>query len=47
VHDAGHRLRRWLTPGIGIKRWLLVMFAGLGRLALGTAHVIRQTTRAL
>ena len=22
-------LRRWLTPGIGIKRWLLVLFAGL------------------
>ena len=22
-------LRRWLTPGIGVKRWLLVVFAGL------------------
>jgi uncharacterized cofD-like protein len=38
-------LRRWLTPGIGIKRWLLVIFAGLLVLALGVAHVIRQMTR--
>jgi uncharacterized cofD-like protein len=35
-------LRRWLTPGIGVKRWLLVMFAGLLVLALGVAHFIRQ-----
>ena len=40
-------LRRWLTPGIGIKRWLLVIFAGLLLLALGVAHVIRQVTRDL
>jgi uncharacterized cofD-like protein len=40
-------LRRWLTPGIGIKRWLLVIFAGLLLLALGVAHVIRQMTRDL
>ena len=47
MRDAGHALRRWLTPGIGVKRWLVVMFAGLVLLALGTAHVIRQTTRDL
>src|SRR5882672_8598186 len=40
-------LRRWLTPGIGIKRWILVLFAGLLLLALGVAHVIRQATRDL
>ena len=40
-------LRRWLTPGIGIKRWLLVVFAGLLLLALAGAHVIRQATRDL
>ena len=40
-------LRRWLTPGIGVKRWLLVIFAGLLVLALGVAHVIRQVTRDL
>jgi uncharacterized cofD-like protein len=40
-------LRRWLTPGIGIKRWLLVTFVGLLLLALAVAHVIRQVTRDL
>ena len=32
-------LRRWLTPGIGIKRWLLVVFVGLLLLAVAVAHV--------
>jgi len=40
-------LRRWLTPGIGVKRWLLLTFAGLLLLALGVAHLIRQATRDL
>jgi uncharacterized cofD-like protein len=44
---GGHNLRRWLTPGIGVKRWLLVVFAGLLLLALGVAHLIRQATRDL
>ena len=35
-------LRRWLTPGIGVKRWLLVVFAGELGLALAGAFVIRQ-----
>jgi uncharacterized cofD-like protein len=35
-------VRRWLTPGIGIKRWLLVVFLGLLLLALAVAHTIRQ-----
>ena len=38
-------LRRWLTPGIGVKRWLVVVFAGLFFVALGVAHLIRQVTR--
>jgi uncharacterized cofD-like protein len=42
---AATNLRRWLTPGIGVKRWLLVAFAGLLLLSLGAAHVIRQATR--
>ena len=37
-------LRRWLTVGIGVKRWLLVAFLGLLVLALGVAHVLRQVT---
>ena len=35
-------LRRWLTPGIGVKRWILVAFLGLLILAVGLAHVLRQ-----
>ncbi|MBA2382278.1 MAG: YvcK family protein, partial [Chloroflexi bacterium] len=44
---AAANLRRWLTPGIGVKRWLLLTFVGLLLLALGVAHVIRQATRDL
>ena len=40
-------LRRWLTVGIGVKRWLLVAFAGLLLLALGVAHLLRQVTQDL
>lgn len=40
-------LRRWLAPGIGIKRWLLVVFVGLLLLALAFAHFLRQVTRDL
>jgi uncharacterized cofD-like protein len=40
-------LRRWLTIGIGVKRWLLVSFGGLLLLALGVAHAIRQATADL
>ena len=36
------RFRRWLQPGIGVKRWLLVAFAGLVMLAIGAAHLVRQ-----
>lgn len=41
------RFRRWLSPGIGVKRWLLVVFLGLSLLALGVAHMLRQMTRDL
>jgi uncharacterized cofD-like protein len=40
-------LRRWLTPGIGIKRWLVVVFAGLLLLAVAFAHFLRQVSRDL
>ena len=36
--------RRWLQPGMGVKRWLGLVFLGLLLLALGAAHVIRQIT---
>jgi hypothetical protein len=41
------RLRRWLQPGIGVKRWLLLIFAGMLVLALGVAHVLRQLSVGL
>jgi uncharacterized cofD-like protein len=40
-------LRRWLVPGIGIKRWLVLVFIGLLLLALGVAHFLRQATANL
>ncbi|HEY6013119.1 MAG TPA: gluconeogenesis factor YvcK family protein [Candidatus Limnocylindrales bacterium] len=40
-------LRRWLAPGIGIKRWLLVLFTGLLLLSLAFAHFLRQVTHDL
>jgi uncharacterized cofD-like protein len=39
------RLRRWLRPGTGIKRWLLVMFLGLTILATAGALAIRIVFR--
>ncbi|MEZ0241283.1 MAG: uridine diphosphate-N-acetylglucosamine-binding protein YvcK, partial [Chloroflexota bacterium] len=41
------RFRRWLVPGIGIKRWLGLVFAGLLLLALAGAQFLRQVTRDL
>jgi uncharacterized cofD-like protein len=41
---VGHRLsrlQRWLRPGTGLKRWLLVMFIGLTILATAGALFIR------
>jgi uncharacterized cofD-like protein len=35
-------VRRWLTPGIGVKRWLLLVFAGELGVALAGAFVFRQ-----
>jgi uncharacterized cofD-like protein len=40
-------LRRWLRPGIGIKRWLAVVLLGELMLALALAVVIRQLYRDL
>ncbi len=40
-----HRLRRWLRPGVGVKRWLLVMLVGLTILATAGAMLIRALFR--
>ena len=47
AHGAAGQLRRWLTPGIGVKRWVVLVFAGLLLLALGVAHIVRQASRDL
>ncbi len=39
------RLRRWLRPGVGVKRWLLVMLLGLTILATAGALIIRLAFR--
>ena len=38
-------LRRWLRPGVGVKRWLLLVFAGELGLALAGALWLRQVYR--
>src|SRR4249919_3909154 len=42
---TAHEIRRWLTPGIGVKRWLVVVFLGELGLAFGLAFVLRQVYR--
>lgn len=34
------RLRKWLTPGIGIKRWLVVMLGGILLVSVGVADTL-------
>ena len=43
--DRRAQVRRWLRPGIGIKRWLVVIFAGELLLALAGALVLRSLFR--
>ena len=45
VETRAARLRRWLKPGSGIKRWLLVMLLGLTILATAGALLIRVAFR--
>jgi uncharacterized cofD-like protein len=41
----GPRLPRWLYPGMHLKRWLLLLFAGIAILGLGAAIFIRDLYR--
>jgi uncharacterized cofD-like protein len=45
VRGTATRLRRWLRPGVGVKRWLLLVFAGELGLALAGALWLRQVYR--
>jgi uncharacterized cofD-like protein len=38
-------MRRWLRPGVGVKRWLLLVFVGEAGLALAGALWLRQVYR--
>lgn len=40
--ERGPRIRRWLQPGIGIKRWLFVALLGQLLVALGVTVVVRS-----
>ena len=42
---SGSTLRRWLVPGIGVKRWLVIVFIGELCLALAGALLLRQFYR--
>jgi len=42
---SGAVVRRWLQPGIGFKRWLVVVFVGELLLALAGALLLRQVYR--
>ncbi|HEX7490901.1 MAG TPA: gluconeogenesis factor YvcK family protein [Candidatus Limnocylindrales bacterium] len=44
-HVSGSVLRRWIAPGIGLKRWLLVVFVGELMLAIAGALLLRQVYR--
>ena len=46
LHISRSVVRRWLEPGIGLKRWLLVVFVGELLLALAGALLLRQVYRA-
>jgi len=45
VTDRRSQLLRWLRPGIGIKRWLVVVFVGELLLALALATLLRALFR--
>jgi uncharacterized cofD-like protein len=42
LHRHFRTLLKWLTPGIGIKRWLLLLVCGIVLLTLGFTSLLRQ-----
>ncbi len=38
-------IKKWLTPGIGVKRWLLLLFFGITVLSLALAQIIVEAYR--
>ncbi len=45
-NDDGSRpnrqLRKWLAPGIGVKRWFVLLLLGMGLLGLGVSFLARE-----
>lgn len=39
--------RKWLTPGIGVKRWLLLLLVGVVLISLGFAHALGELQLAV
>jgi len=37
-----HSALKWLTPGMGVKRWLLLLACGIGLLSLGFSFLFRE-----
>ncbi|HET90811.1 MAG TPA: YvcK family protein [Chloroflexi bacterium] len=42
THKQIQTALKWLTPGIGIKRWLLLLASGIALLSLGFGSLLRQ-----
>ena len=42
---GNRRLTRWFVPGLGVKRWLLLMLTGLAMLGLGIGYIQVQVYR--
>ena len=34
--------RKWLVPGMGVKRWFLLLFFGMALLGLGVSYLVRE-----
>lgn len=41
-HAPDPNLRKWLVPGLGVKRWFALLFVGTGLLGLGVAFLLRE-----
>ena len=42
---GNRRLTRWFVPGLGVKRWLILMLIGLAMLGLGIGYIQVQVYR--
>ncbi len=45
AHQTMRNLRRWLLPGLGVKRWMLLILAGITLLGVGIAILLLNIYR--